>query len=142
MNTQQTLEDQYADMVTELAKSGEVIRNQMTPNDAHMLHMVVGICGEAGELTDAIKKAVIYRKVLDRANVIEELGDIEFYLEGLRQALQITRTETLEDNFDKLKNKRYKNGYTDAAAINRDDKLLESKHSGEPIFGDVPGATA
>jgi NTP pyrophosphatase (non-canonical NTP hydrolase) len=47
-------------MVKALVKSGEVIANEMTGSNAHLLHMAVGIAGEAGELLDAIKKAVIY----------------------------------------------------------------------------------
>jgi NTP pyrophosphatase (non-canonical NTP hydrolase) len=134
------IETQHSEMVTLLAKPGKTILEQMLANEAHMLHMVLGIAGEAGELIDAIKKHVMYRKVLDRGNVIEELGDIEFYMEGLRQSLQITREETLDHNYDKLMKKRYPNGYTDAAAINRADKALESTHSGEPLFGEVPGS--
>ena len=112
----------FSDMVENLAKSGKQIAAEMTPQDAHILHMAVGICGEAGELIDAIKKAVIYRKLLDRANVIEELGDIEFYLEGLRQRLGITREETIDANIDKLLVRYNGLNYTDTAAQTRADK--------------------
>lgn len=46
-------------------------------------HALLGIIGELGELTDAHKKHAIYEKPLDRGNVIEELGDIRFYLQML-----------------------------------------------------------
>lgn len=49
-----------------------------------------------------MKKATIYRKELDVENIIEELGDLEFYLEGLRSHLGITRQQVLEANRDKL----------------------------------------
>ena len=84
--------------------------------------MAVGISGEAGELLDAIKKAAIYQKPVDRQNVIEELGDLEFYMEGLRQGLGITRKETIQGNIDKL-SKRYEGfKYSNEAAQNRADK--------------------
>ena len=109
-------------MVRQLAKNGTDILNSMTGEDAHTLHMAVGISGESGELLDAIKKAVIYRKPLDRENVIEELGDIEFYLEGLRQSLNITREQTLNANIAKL-GVRYKgHKYSDSQAQDRADK--------------------
>jgi NTP pyrophosphatase (non-canonical NTP hydrolase) len=119
--TQQTNNIDYADMVAKLAKPGEVILATLTPTDCHIWHMATGISGEAGELLDAAKKAVIYRKPLDFDNVIEELGDLEFYMEGLRQALDITREQTLDANKAKL-GIRYLNGYSDKAAQVRADK--------------------
>ena len=112
----------YADMVAKLAKPGQAIQNSLSPEKCHMIHMAVGVSGEAGELLDAIKKAVIYNKHLDIENVIEELGDLEFYMEGLRQGLGITREETLANNIRKL-GVRYKNlTYSDQQAQNRADK--------------------
>lgn len=88
--------------------------------------MAIGVSGEAGELLDAIKKVVIYNKPIDRENVVEELGDIEFYLEGLRQSLGITREETIAANINKL-GKRYEGlKYSDQAAQDRADKQGES----------------
>lgn len=113
---------EHTQMVTRLLKSGEAIRVNLTAEDANLIHLTMGISGEAGELLDAIKKAVIYRKPLDRKNVIEELGDLEFFLEGFRQAINVSREETLEANIEKLDKKRYKEGYSDEAAITRADK--------------------
>lgn len=117
----------YADMVKALAKPGQDIVRALLPRQAHLLHMVIGISGEAGELLDAVKKSAIYRKPLDRENVVEELGDLEFYMEGLRQGLGITREETLEANIKKL-GKRYEGfKYSDKAAQLRADKDAETK---------------
>jgi len=112
----------HGQMVTKLAKSGADILAEMTPEQMHLIHMAIGISGEAGELLDAVKKASVYQKEIDRENMIEELGDIEFYMEGLRQGLDITREETLEYNKQKLF-KRYQNfDYTNEAAQQRADK--------------------
>jgi len=113
---------EYNEMVKVLAKDGEEIRSDLTATDAHIIHMIMGVAGEVGELLDAIKKAVMYRKRMDRANVVEELGDIEFYLEGLRQGLEIDRQEVLSANYNKL-NKRYSSGsYSNDQAQARADK--------------------
>lgn len=113
-------------MVSLLKKPGEAILDTLTPEKCDLWHMATGIVGEAGELTDAIKKAVAYNKELDRENVIEELGDLEFYLEGLRQILGISRTLTLQHNLNKLltgKNARYASAvYSDQQAQDRADK--------------------
>ncbi len=93
----------------------------MSGTTAHYVHMALGIAGEAGELVDAIKKHAIYNKPLDFDNVIEELGDIEWYMEGLRQTFGITREVVLAHNIAKL-NKRYPEQYTDQAAVERADK--------------------
>ena len=114
----------HSEMVNALAKPDLEIYHSLVNGDMHLLHMAIGVSGEAGELIDAIKKYVIYRKPLDRENVIEELGDLEFYMEGLRQSLNISREETLEANIQKL-GKRYQDGYSDKAAQERADKQGE-----------------
>lgn len=112
----------FEDMVAALVKPGADILAQMTAEQAHIQHMAVGVSGEAGELLDAVKKYVIYQKPLDRENVIEELGDLEFYMEGLRAGLGITREETIRANIAKL-GKRYASGaYSNEQAITRADK--------------------
>lgn len=116
----------YNNMVSALVKPGQDIVESLTSVKADLLHMAVGISGEAGELLDAVKKSVIYNKLIDRENLIEELGDLEFYMEGLRQNQGITRSETLAKNAEKLltgEKARYKVGqYTDFQAQERSDK--------------------
>lgn len=112
----------HAEMVKVLRKPAMELVQEFTEFKADIVHMSIGISGEAGELLDAVKKCVMYNKELDRVNVIEELGDIEFYLEGLRQILGITREETLEGNISKL-GKRYESfKYSNQAAQDRADK--------------------
>lgn len=112
----------HAYMVWGLRKSGEEIRMDMTAAEADLWHMATGVATEAGELLTAVKANVVYRKALDRENVIEELGDLEFFIEGLRQVLEITRDETLTHNKAKLE-KRYGTGsYSNEQAIARADK--------------------
>lgn len=108
-------------LVRALIKPGQEIKDELTELDAHLWHMATGIAGEAGELLDGIKKAVIYRKEIDKVNIIEELGDLEFFLEGLRQALGISRQITLDANIDKL-TIRYGRKYSNQAAQERADK--------------------
>ncbi len=121
MNDRETQAD-HADLVSSLKKTGMDINARLTPADCDLIHMMMGLSGEVGELMGAIKKHVIYRKPLDLANVIEELGDIEWYMQGLRVALDLDRTSILQYNIDKL-NKRYGLGqYSDQQAQERADK--------------------
>jgi NTP pyrophosphatase (non-canonical NTP hydrolase) len=115
----------HPDMVEALQKPGDAIMAHMTPLQLDLLHMAVGVAGEAGELLDALKKHVFYNKPLDLENVVEELGDLEFYMQGLRKRLSIEREDTLTANILKLavgKNARYRDGYTDEQAQLRRDK--------------------
>jgi NTP pyrophosphatase (non-canonical NTP hydrolase) len=112
----------HPELVKWLCKPGAAILKDLTAKDAHLLHMAVGIAGEAGELADALKKPTIYRRPIDLTNVVEELGDLEFFMEGIRQALGITREQTLLANINKL-SMRYEAGYSDEAAQARADKV-------------------
>lgn len=111
--------EEHAKLVRRTCKPGSNI--EINDARAHLIHMVLGIAGEAGELVDAIKKCVIYDKILDIQNVIEELGDLEWYMEGLRQGLGLTREQVLTYNINKL-NMRYPSTYSNAAAQERADK--------------------
>lgn len=112
----------FEEMVQALGKPGADIIRSLTPGRMNALHMAVGVSGEAGELLDAVKKYVIYDKPLDRDNVIEELGDLEFYMQGLRAELGITRDETIQANIAKLSKRYHTGSYTDAQAQQRADK--------------------
>ena len=87
-------------MVAQLAKPGIDILNEMTPNAMHLLHMAVGVSGESGELLEAIMEVESIQHV-DVEKVTEELGDMEFYLEGYRQGHNINRASTIDyDDYD------------------------------------------
>lgn len=94
-------------------------------NVMNLLHAAVGVSGESGELLDAIKKHWIYNKPLDRTNVVEELGDLRFYIQALMNVLGISEQEVLQTNANKLAT-RYKGlQYSDKAAQQRADKVGE-----------------
>ena len=112
----------YEQFVKSIAKSGVEILVQLTPLQASMIHMAIGVSGEAGELLDAIKKHAIYQKQLDLENVKEEAGDILFYLTGLLNDLGLTLNECLEANVEKLSRRYPERRYTNEAAIARADK--------------------
>ena len=89
------------------------------------LHAALGVCGEAGELSDPIKSEVIYGKPANRANIVEELGDLRFYMQATMQLYGITEQEVLQENAIKL-SKRYVNiAYSDEAAIARADNAKD-----------------
>lgn len=117
----------HPEMVRKLKKNSIRILDELyaRPDLMDALHMAVGVSGEAGELLDAVKKLAIYNKPMDdaiRANIIEELGDLEFYMEGLRQTFSIDRRDTLNANKAKLAIRYQKLEYSNEAAELRADK--------------------
>lgn len=111
----------YSEFVNNRCKDGDDLVASFTAEKAELNHYAIGIASEAGELLDAVKRFVIYNKPLDLRNVIEELGDIEFFAEALRQKLNLTRGEVINENVRKL-SKRYPDVYTDDLAAQRLDK--------------------
>jgi NTP pyrophosphatase (non-canonical NTP hydrolase) len=92
-------------------------------------HAVIGLVTEAGELTDAVKRSKIFGRELDKVNVIEEAGDIMWYLALLSDELGVPFEDIWEKNVNKLR-KRYPEKFTTDKALNRDldgeRKILES----------------
>jgi NTP pyrophosphatase (non-canonical NTP hydrolase) len=82
-------------------------------------HGAMGAVTEAGELMDIVKKCKIYGKEFDKLHMIEEMGDLMWYLAILCDDLEVSFEEVWEKNIKKLKT-RYPERYTDDNAINRD----------------------
>lgn len=125
----------HPELVKALVKAPGLILPTLGDDKVDLIHATMGIVGEAGELLDGIKKHVIYDKELDRENVVEELGDMEFYMEQLRQRLNITRDETLNANIEKLKVRYAGLNYSDEAAQQRADKVEPAKPTAQ---GEAP----
>lgn len=95
--------------------------DELDADKAHLLHMAIGLAGEAGEMLEQVVRHVLGAP-LDGANVREEAGDATFYIVGLLSGIQTELEEAQFYNKVKLLGKRYKNGYSDAAAQARADK--------------------
>jgi NTP pyrophosphatase (non-canonical NTP hydrolase) len=112
--------ESYEDMVRRLNKPAREIWEKLQPVDVDLIHAAMGLAGEAGEVLDLIKKVTINGHLLDVEKLVKELGDIEFYMERMRQILDISREIILNVNQTKLTN-RYPAGYSDEASIRRAD---------------------
>ena len=117
----------HEELVAKLKKPGEQILESLTPEKVDLWHMATLLVGEAAEILDAVKKHVVYNKELDVENIHEEMGDLEFGAEGIRQILGLLRSSILDGNKAKLM-LRYANGYSDSAAQLRQDKVEDFKY--------------
>ena len=75
-----------------------------------LINSVMGLCGETGEAIDIVKKWMAQGHVLDKEQLVKELGDIAWYLAEAATALDMPLEEILQANIDKLK-QRYPNGF-------------------------------
>ena len=75
-----------------------------------LINGVMGLCGEAGEAIDIVKKHLAHGHELDSDHLIKELGDVAWYLAETAYALDISLEDVLLQNLEKLK-KRYPEGF-------------------------------
>ena len=86
-----------------------------------LLNGVMGLCGESGEAIDIVKKHLMHGHELDREHLIDELGDVAWYVAETAYALDVDLEEVLTRNIDKLK-KRYPDGFDSERSIHREGK--------------------
>ena len=83
-----------------------------------LLSGVMGLCGEAGEVIELVKKWFAQGHSLDRDRLISELGDVAWYLAATAYALQIPLDDVLTNNIEKLK-ARYPQGFCTENSVHR-----------------------
>jgi len=88
-------------------------------NKVRLLHAIMGVSDEAGELNNALKGHIFYGKPLDRVNLLEEFGDMMYFAALGISALGSSIEEVFQSNHDKLA-KRYQKGWTQKEALERD----------------------
>jgi NTP pyrophosphatase (non-canonical NTP hydrolase) len=98
---------------------GSISQRLENPKIIDLIHAGLGISTETGELLDTIKKYIYYGKELDEVNLIEEVGDIFWYLALFCKSLNVSFEEVMKKNIEKLE-ARYPEKFTEEKAINRD----------------------
>ena len=84
-----------------------------------LINGVMGLCGEAGEAIDLVKKHLHQGHALDREKLVKELGDVAWYLAETAYALDVPLDEVLAGNIEKLK-RRYPEGFAAERSIHRE----------------------
>ncbi len=78
----------------------------------------LGLAGECGEVCDIVKKALFQGHALDRAGLIEEAGDVLWYLAELAAGLGVSLEDMAVQNVMKLR-RRYPSGFDAGRSRNR-----------------------
>ena len=102
----------------EVLKSLHMDTDENIFNPGELLNGALGLTGEAGEVSDMIKKHIFHGHDLNRGELVKEIGDCAWYLALLCHAIDISLDEVLIANVEKLRN-RYPEGFSSEASINR-----------------------
>ena len=84
-----------------------------------LINGVMGLCGEAGEAIDLVKKHLAQGHPLDREALIGELGDVAWYLAETAYALDVDLETVLSKNIEKLRG-RYPEGFASERSVHRE----------------------
>ena len=91
------------------------------PNpEEYLLNGVMGLCGEAGEVIDLVKKYLHQGHDLDEHKIAEEVSDCLWYCALIASALDMKLGDIMRMNIDKLK-ARYPEGFSKERSIHREE---------------------
>jgi len=74
------------------------------------LKHILGLCGEAGEAAELIKKEEFHGVVMAAGKMAEELGDVLWYLAAVASDHGLDLSKIAQQNIEKLK-ARYPDGF-------------------------------
>lgn len=92
--------------------------NKNLPADEMLLNSVMGMCGEAGEAIDLLKKHRAQGAALDVDRLVKEVGDCLWYIAEFAEASGVSLAEIAQRNIAKLK-LRYPEGFSEERSNNR-----------------------
>ncbi|HNQ31121.1 MAG TPA: nucleoside triphosphate pyrophosphohydrolase family protein [Candidatus Woesebacteria bacterium] len=96
--------------------------------DAMTVWNAMGLAGEAGEVSELVKKGIFHQHGIDSALLRKEIGDVLWYCAALCTTLGLSLDEIMQENIDKLA-KRYPQGFSATDSKKRTDvKQTPSNH--------------
>jgi NTP pyrophosphatase (non-canonical NTP hydrolase) len=91
----------------------------LEPFQIELLHASMGAVTESAEMMDAMKKHLIYGAELDMVNVLEEIGDMMWYIAIVCRVAEVSLGTVLQNNIDKLR-VRFPDQFDELQAMDRD----------------------
>lgn len=89
------------------------------PAESHITNGVLGLAGEAGECADLLKKHYYQDNRPFREQLIDELGDVMWYVAETASGLGVSLDDIALHNVEKLK-KRYPEGFDPEKSLHRE----------------------
>jgi len=105
--------------MNEYQKAAERTSGDLTPFQK-VRNGCYGLNGEAGECIDILKKHEFQGHAFDRDKMIDELGDVLWYIAQTATGLAVTLDDVAQHNVDKLR-KRYPDGFDSERSVHRSE---------------------
>ena len=87
-----------------------------------VLNGVLGLAGESGECCDIVKKNRFQGHEVHKEHLIEELGDVMWYIAETASGLGVTLEEVAQYNLDKLHKRYHGNHFNKEDSIHRNEE--------------------
>lgn len=101
----------------EYQKLAQRTSNSKTPTEK-LENGCLGLAGESGECCDLLKKFFFQGHELDKAKMLDELGDVLWYIGETAAGIGVTLEEVAIHNIEKLKT-RYPDGFSAERSLHR-----------------------
>ncbi|QDB70911.1 hypothetical protein [Pseudomonas virus PBPA162] len=115
---------------------GAITRDQAV----ELVHGIIGVATEAGEMVAALLESFNNGKPLDLVNMVEETGDVMWYLAAILKNCNSTFEKAQQINIQKLR-QRFGDKFSSYDALNRnldaERKILEGNDGKVPVEGEV-----
>ena len=79
------------------------------PKAHEIIYPTLGLSGEAGEISEKVKKWLRGDKELDKDALLSELGDPLWYISALAKDLGYTLQDVVDRNYEKLTSRKERN---------------------------------
>lgn len=112
------LEEDEKMTLNEYQQLAQRTSNRALERKGHILNGVLGLSGEAGECADLVKKHYFQDARPIENALIDELGDVLWYVAETASALDVTLESIAIHNVEKLK-KRYPVGFDAERSLHR-----------------------
>jgi len=118
MVTREEEEEEAMDMNEYQKLANRTSRKDISP-DEHLLNAMLGLAGEAGECCDLVKKSRFQDGRRIEEMLIDEAGDVLWYVAELASALGVTLNGIAQHNIRKLQ-ERYPEGFDPERSLHRE----------------------
>lgn len=90
-----------------LSEYNEFVKGMKVYPEKHaIVYPALGMIGEAGEVSEKVKKWLRGDRDLDRGDLIKEIGDVMWYAASLADDLGYTLQDVVDANVEKLSSRK------------------------------------
>lgn len=107
------------DLNTYQVKAQRTSNKELSSKD-HLLNGLLGLSGEVGECCDIVKKSLYQDRRDFETKLLDELGDVLWYVAETASAIGYTMNEVAIFNIKKLES-RYPDGFDSEKSLHREE---------------------